>query len=148
MDGKPTILMVDDSENDRFFLRLAFKNVDFDVVLQEAGDGAQAIAYLQGTGRFSDRAQFPLPMLMLLDLNMPLQDGFDVLAWVRAQSGLKRLTIVVLSASTRAQDIEKAFDLGATAYLVKPRNLEALAEMIQALRDWVRVAQFPSLKTQ
>jgi CheY-like chemotaxis protein len=148
MDEKPTILMVDDSENDLFFLRLAFEKAQFDAALQEAGDGAQAIAYLQGTGRYGDRAAFPLPTLMLLDLNMPLQNGFDVLAWVRAQSGLKRLSIVVLSASVRAEDIEKAFDLGATAYLVKPRNLETLVTMIQSLRDWVRVAQFPALTAQ
>jgi CheY-like chemotaxis protein len=148
MNETPTILMVDDSENDLFLLRLAFEKAEFGVALQEVGDGAQAIAYLQGTGGYSDRAQFPLPMLMLLDLNMPLQNGFDVLTWVRAQSGLKRLSIIVLSASMRAEDIEKAFDLGATAYLVKPRNLEALLGMIQALRDWVQVAQFPSLKEQ
>lgn len=148
MDEQPTILMVDDSENDLFFLRLAFEKARFGAALQEAGDGAQAIAYLQGTDRYSDRAAFPLPMLMLLDLNMPLPNGFDVLTWVRAQSGLKRLSIVVLSASMRAEDIEKAFDLGATAYLVKPRNLETLVTMIQSLRDWVRVAQFPSLKAQ
>ena len=148
MDEKPTILMVDDSENDLFFLRLAFEKAQFGAALHAAGDGAQAIAYLQGTDRYSDRAAFPLPTIMLLDLNMPLQNGFDVLTWVRAQSGLKRLSIVVLSASMHAEDIEKAFDLGATAYLVKPRTLEALVTMIQALRDWVRVAQFPSLKAQ
>ncbi len=148
MNERATILLVDDSENDLLFMRAAFKKAEFNNPLQEVHNGEEAIAYLKGDGSYGDRSRFPLPMIMLLDLNMPMQNGFDVLTWVRAQAGLKRLTIIVMTASMRAEDVEQAFDLGANSFLVKPSNLEALTAMIRSLRDWVRINQFPSLKVQ
>jgi len=146
MNERATILLVDDSENDLLFMRAAFKKAEFNNPLQEVHNGEEAIAYLKGDGSYGDRSRFPLPMIMLLDLNMPMQNGFDVLTWVRAQAGLKRLTIIVMTASMRTEDVEQAFDLGANSFLVKPSNLEALAAMIRCLRDWVRINHFPSLK--
>jgi len=86
-------------------------------------------------------------MLMLLDLNMPKKNGFDVLAWVRSQRTLKRLTIVVLTASLRTQDLDRAFDLGASAFLVKPSEISELADMLQTLWAWVQFCHFPRLTT-
>ena len=72
---------------------------------------------------------------MLLDLKMPRKDGFEVLSWIRQQPVLKRLPIFVLTASSRREDIERAFGLGANAYLVKPSNLDGLVEMIKCLDE-------------
>src|ERR1035437_6388953 len=127
MNSKPTILLVDDSDNDRFLMRGAFKIAKCAILLQEVHNGEEAIAYLKGIGPYCDRNTYPLPTVMLLDLNMPKKNGFEVLAWVRAQPLLKTLAISVLSASTRMDDVERAYDLGATSYLVKPSNLESLA---------------------
>jgi DNA-binding response OmpR family regulator len=148
VNKRQTILLVDDSENDLFLMRAAFKKAGFDTSLQEVHNGEEAIAYLKGDDPYSDRTQFPLPAVMLLDLNMPMKNGFDVLAWVRSQAGLKRLSIIILSASMRTEDVERAFDLGANSFLVKPGSLEALVAMIRCLRDWIHINHFPSLKVQ
>lgn len=146
MSEKQTILLVDDSENDLFLMRAAFKKAEFNNPLQEVHNGEEAIAYLKGDDPYSDRHMFPLPAVMLLDLNMPMKNGFDVLTWVRAQTGLKRLSIIVLTASMRTEDVERAFDLGANSFLVKPGNIEELVAMSRCLRDWIQINHFSALK--
>lgn len=146
MNEKHTILLVDDSENDLFLMRMAFKKAEFNIPLQEVHNGEQAIAYLKGDDPYSDRDKFPLPAVMLLDLNMPMKNGFDVLNWVRTQqTGLKRLLIIVLTASMRPEDVERAFDSGANSFLVKPGTMEDLTDMIRRLRDWLQYNRFPPL---
>jgi CheY-like chemotaxis protein len=145
MNENQTILLVDDSENDLYLMRAAFKKAEFNNPLQEAHNGEEAIAYLKGEGPFSDRHKFPLPTVMLLDLNMPMKNGFDVLAWVRTQPALKRLTIIILSASMRTEDVERASDLGANSFLVKPSDINKLIAMLRCLRDWLGYNHFPPL---
>ena len=145
MNEGQTILLVDDSENDLTLMRAAFKRAGHSGPLKDVRNGEEVIAYLKGEGPYCDRKNFPLPTVLLLDLNMPKQNGFDVLAWVRAQPLLKRLAIVILTASTRSEDVERAFDMGATSYLVKPANLQTLADMMRCLCDWIRINQFPTL---
>jgi len=99
----------------------------------------------QGESPFSDRQKFPLPVLMLLDLNMPMRNGFEVLEWLRVQPGLKRLSVVILTASLREEDVDRAFDLGANAFLVKPSSIEALTAIGRCLRDWIGCTHFPQL---
>jgi len=145
MNCEQTILMVDDSEDDLLLMRTAFDMADGNSLLQSVGNGEEAIAYLGGQGLYCDRNKFPLPIIMLLDLNMPKMNGFDVLAWVRSQPGLKRLSIMILSASIRTEDVVRAFDLGATSFLVKPSTLDDLAATLHCLHDWIRINQFPPL---
>src|SRR5688572_11317953 len=145
MNQPQTILMVDDSEDNLLLMRAAFGRAQANHPLQEALDGEAAIAYLQGEGAYSNRDIFPLPTVMLLDLNMPRKNGFEVLAWVRAQPGLKRLAIIILTASMRTEDVERAFDLGATSFLVKPLGLDELTAMLRCLCDWIQFNQFPTL---
>jgi CheY-like chemotaxis protein len=116
----PTVLVVEDDPNDRFFVMRAFRKASAPVHLQFAVDGHDAIAYLSGSGRYQDRRGFPLPALMLLDLKMPNLSGFGVLQWLRAQEGLKRLPVTILSSSELQEDIDRAYELGANAYVVKP----------------------------
>ena len=145
MDQMQTILLVDDSENDLFLMRAAFAKAEFKAALQEVHNGVEAIAYLSGEGQFSERNKFPLPAVMLLDLNMPMKNGFDVLKWLRAHSVLRRLSVIILTASLRAEDVEQAFDLGANSYLVKPGSIGDLTAMIRCLRDWLAYNHFPPL---
>lgn len=145
MNFNRTVLLVDDSENDLFLTRSAFKEAGFHCPLQEVHNGEQAIAYLKGEGPYSDRAKFPLPAVMLLDLNMPLKGGLAVLKWVRSQPEFKRMSVIIFSASMRTEDVEHAFDLGANAFLVKPGAIGDLIDMIRCLRDWLQYNHFPPL---
>lgn len=145
MNDNRTILLVDDSQDDLFLLRRAFQKADFIVPLQEAHNGEEAIAYLKGDGPYADRNKHPMPVVMLLDLNMPMKSGFDVLRWAHAEPSLKRMSIIVLTASTRMEDVEQAFDLGAHSYLVKPSSLEGMVNMVRCLGNWIQMNHFPPL---
>ena len=145
MNERPTILLADDTESDIHLLRVAFKKAKCNHLLQEVPGGAEAIAYLKGESPYGDRHKFPLPKLMLLDLSMPMTNGFDVLGWVRSQPVLKRLGIFILTASMRNEDMNRAFDLGANSFLVKPSDLEALTSMVQCLSVWVQLSHFVAI---
>jgi len=144
MKNGPAILVVDDSENDIELLQAAFKKAEFKPALRHVHNGLEAIAYLQGDAPYDDRHQSPLPTLILLDLNMPKMDGFEVLGWVRGHARFRHLTVIVLTASMRVQDIDRAFDLGVNSFLVKPSTLEELVAMVRCLRDWIAFNEFPS----
>ena len=138
----PCVLVVDDSENDLLLMRRAFKKAEFDVPFRMVAGGDNAIAYLSGEGNFADRDKFPLPTVLLLDLNMPGTSGFEVLRWVRHHDRFRRLCVVILSASMRNEDVETSFDLGANSFLVKPADLIDLINLMKHLRDWIHVDQF------
>jgi CheY-like chemotaxis protein len=146
MTDDQTILLVDDSENDLLLMRIALGKAGVSSRIQAAHNGDEAIDYLKGSGPFTDRDQFPLPGVVLLDLNMPRKTGFDVLAFAQEQPGIKRIPIIVLTASVRSEDVERAFELRAHAYLVKPSDIEELISMVRCLRDWLRFNQFPPLR--
>jgi len=114
-------MLVAENNDDEFkVLRLACDRAKVDLPLRLVRNGQEVIDYLQGEGVYSDRGEYPLPTLLLLDLKMPLRDGFDVLEWVRLQPGLRRLIIVIFTSSDLQEDITRAFELGANSYVVKP----------------------------
>ncbi len=141
----PIILLVDDSDNDGTLMRIVFERAGLVWPLQYARDGMEAIAYLRGDGAYGDRLRFPLPTVMLLDLNMPRKNGFEVLEWLREQPLLRRLPAYVLSASSRVEDVQRAYDLGARAYLVKPAKLDGLTHLAKCLQAWVGIGHFAPL---
>ena len=109
-------------------------------------DGAEAIAYLQGDGRFANRARFPLPDLLLLDINMPKVDGFGVLKWVRSNSELSNLRVVMLTTSDEMNDIDKAYSMGVNSYVVKPVKFTSFVELVGfLLRFWFENSRAPHL---
>lgn len=141
----PIVLLVDDSVNDAQLMRAACERAGFVEPLRFVQGADEAIAYLGGKGAYANRQQFPLPTVLLLDLNMPGKAGFDVLEWIRHQPGLRRLRVYILSASSRAQDIEHAYDLGANSYLVKPGNLDGLMHLAKTLVAWLKLNHFAPL---
>ena len=130
-----TILQVDDDPNDVFLLQHALRNVGVANPIQVASDGQQAIDYLQGVGKFADRAKFPFPCLVLLDLKLPFVMGLDVLRWIHQQPGMA-LTVIMLTASGSEEDIVEAYRLGANAFLTKPSEAGKLEEMVRAIKDF------------
>jgi CheY-like chemotaxis protein len=95
-----------------------------------------AMDYLSGSGAYADRQKFPLPCLVLLDLNLPMRAGLEVLEWIRQQPNLKKLVVVVFSSSALSTDIDRAYELGANSYITKPMELEKTMEIAQLLKGW------------
>jgi len=140
------VLLADDDPNDVLLIQRAFQKTHLANPLQVVNDGEEAVAYLSGQLRYADRQRHPLPVLLLLDLKMPRKSGFEVLAWVREQPGLKRLPVVVLSSSNQNPDINRAFDLGANSYLVKPGGLDRLLELVKNLNMyWLILNEKPGM---
>ena len=124
------ILVAEDDPTDAYFFQRAFKRAGIPVVLHFVRDGQEVLDYLQGLGPFADRADHPLPQLLLLDLNMPRLNGFEVLEWVRDHRGLNGLQTVIFSSSDEPRDINRAYGLGANWYLVKPHSLDELNALV------------------
>src|SRR5207237_10670820 len=99
MPDQAVILLVEDRGDDVLLIQRAFKRASLNNPVQVVRDGEQAISYLAGEGIFRNRAEYPLPWLILLDLKMPRVDGFEVLKWIRSQPELRRLIVVVLTSS-------------------------------------------------
>ncbi len=130
------LLIVEDEENDVFFLKRALEKAGILNPVYSVGTGQEAIDYLSGAGHFSDRSRYPLPFLVLLDLKLPCLNGTEVLKWIRTQSPLQTLLVLILSSSTLATDLDEAYRSGANAYFVKPADPEQLLGCIQDFANW------------
>ena len=133
MSKRAPILVADDDEQDIFLLRRAFKKAGLSHAILDVHDGEEVMRYLVGGNGFDDRARFPMPGLLVLDIKMPKANGFDVLAWLKTQPELKELPVVMLSSSSEERDIEKARELGALDYFVKSSQFEDLQKLARTL---------------
>jgi CheY-like chemotaxis protein len=142
------ILLVEDDENDVFLIQRAFRRLDLPHTLQVVEDGEAAIAYLDGQAPYNDPERYPLPDLILLDLKLPRRSGLEVLAWIRQQQELRRLLVVVLTSSRETPDINRAYDLGANSYLVKPIDFKAFLAMVGTLEAyWLMLNEKPLVRS-
>jgi CheY-like chemotaxis protein len=130
------ILLAEDNPDDVFFFRSAYKKAALPGTLNAVCDGVEVQAYLNGEEGFGDRANYPFPDVLLLDLNMPRINGFEVLEWIRDNPRCSRLMVHVMSYSSREADIERVYDLHANSYIVKPSRVDKLVEFITALYQW------------
>ena|SRR2546430_1162293 len=145
--ARGTILLVEDERNDVFLLQHAFEAATITNAVHVLEDGRQAIDYLAGTGKYADRAEYPLPCLLLLDLKLPMKSGLDVLRWIQQQPQLRMLIVVVLSSSRNRSDVDAAYQLGARSYLVKPLTMGARLELAKAIKQyWLQLNVPPSLE--
>ncbi len=143
MERDLKILVAEDNTDDVFLLEEAFRRAGSRSRLFVVPDGGAAVAYLKGEGPYTDRAVHAVPDILLLDLNMPRMNGFEVLEWIRAQPQWSRLVVHVLSASSRQADIERSYDLRANSYIVKPTRMAQLVEFVSALELWHRLTVLP-----
>jgi CheY-like chemotaxis protein len=148
--GAP-VLLVEDTRDDVLFFRRAMLKVGATFPLQVVFDGLDAISYLAGSGRHSDRAQFPFPKILLLDLKLPGAGGLEVLEWIRRASLPRDPIVIVLSSSSEISDVTRAQALGASLYLVKPTGQVTLREMVRGIQTlwsgpeeeaWKQLASF------
>lgn len=132
-DMRPPLLVVEDDENDVMLLQRAFRKGHLLNPLRFVADGEAARGYLAGEGDWADRRAHPFPVLMLLDLKLPRLSGLELLAWMRERPELASLPVVVLTSSRENRDLERAYELGANSYLVKPVAFEALLDLVKAI---------------
>ena len=138
-----TILAAEDDPNDQFFIQRQLKKLAFPVQVRFVNDGEQAIDYLSGLDK--PGCPFPKPDLMFIDIKMPNLNGFELLEWMR-KKGLRILSVVV-SSSGLQEDIDKAYDLGANAYLVKPATLQDCVPVFRTTAEFfLECARQPSLQ--
>ncbi len=129
------LLVAEDDTIDAMLLERAIAKCAAPISMVHVENGDEAVQYLSGSGRYADRKQFPYPELILLDLKMPRLDGFGVLKW-RQQNHQARQPVVVFSSSALQQDIDQAYALGASSYVVKPTAPDRLEKMVRALSTW------------
>lgn len=130
-DAHATVLVVEDDPYDRELLRRVVQRAEIPNPLQMVGDGEQAIRYLAGDPPYDDRDRFPLPGLVLLDVKLPRIDGFGVLRWLRTHPVLGSMPAVVVSSSAEPSDQQRASELRADAYVVKPLKSDLLVELLE-----------------
>jgi CheY-like chemotaxis protein len=141
----PPILYAEDDENDAFFMRHAFTRAGLSHRLVVVPDGQHAIHYLNGSEFYGDREAHPLPALVLLDLNLPARNGFEVLEWIRQQPPFLKLPVVIFSSSNHHRDLDRARALGADEYWVKPADTARRIEIVRSLEErWLRGRRPPA----
>ena len=138
--AKQFVLYADDDENDAFLIRHAFKQAGSPDLLTVVSDGQQVIDFLQSALANGNE----IPSIILLDLKMPGKSGFDVLSWVRSNPALRALPVIVLTSSSHDSDVRRSYELGATAYLVKPSNPEEIRRLTTSVQSfWLQFNKVP-----
>ena len=133
------IFIIEDSHSDSIVLQACLRQIGVINPIKTVSDGVQAIAYLEGTFLYSDRARYPVPTVIFLDLKLPRVDAHDFLHWLRAHPQLNGVFAVVLSSTSDLDLIRQAYEHGANWFLAKPfsaAELEHLAQSYPAL--WTR----------
>ncbi len=140
--GRPVeILLVEDNPGDVRLIREALRENKMGDNLNVVGDGAEAIAFLRREGKY---ANAPRPGLVLLDLNLPKKDGREVLAEIKAEEGLRRIPVLVLTSSEAEEDVLKAYNHHANCYIAKPVDLDQFIKVVKAIEKfWLSVVKLP-----
>lgn len=137
-NNNQVVLSVDDNDVDGALLERAFKRCSIPSRLFRVSEGPQAMAYLTGHGIYADRAAYPLPDLILLDLVMPKMHGIEVLKWIREQPELKKTAVLIFTSSEKPEDVKSATQNGANGYLVKPTKFEDLKNLVRTIySEWL-----------
>jgi DNA-binding response OmpR family regulator len=131
-----TILLVEDSEDDVFFMERAIRLSEVQIRLEIVRDGQAAVDYLSGIREYADRKTYPIPSLILLDLKLPKVLGLDVLRWIRSRTELQTIPVIILTSSGERADLERGYRIGANSFMVKPSNADDLLGLAKCLSDY------------
>lgn len=138
------ILIADDDQDDRDMIKDALRESRLLNELHFVKDGEELMEYLRHHGKFSDDSKFPLPGLILLDLNMPRKDGREALAEIKKDAQLRHIPVVVLTTSKAEEDIYRTYDLGVNSFITKPVTFDALVKVMMDLgRYWFEIVELP-----
>lgn len=138
------ILLAEDEEDYVLLIRHAFAKANIRNPLHVVWNGEEAISYLKGDGKYSNRDEYPLPELLLLDIKMPRVNGFEVIKWIRAQPGLATLRVLVLTSSEELREVNEAYRLGANSFLVKPLDFQDFTQLSRLISEfWLKASKAP-----
>ena len=144
-----TILVADDDPDDRALARDAFHEADVPNRLDFVEDGEELLAYLRHEGRYADAHAYPVPGLILLDLNMPRLGGREALVEIKSDPALRHIPIVVMTTSTADEDVAASYQSGSNSYITKPASFQSLLEVVRALRRyWMEVVDLPAVNQE
>lgn len=129
----PLILLVEDSDSDALLMEQAFRKARVANRLMRVPSARDAIDYLEGRATYIDRGEFPLPVFVMLDLELPDITGFELLRWIRAKPEIQELPVVVVTGSEYPEEGEVAGELGANAFFRKHLHFEQLVQMVSAI---------------
>jgi CheY-like chemotaxis protein len=141
--GKPVeILLVEDNAGDVGLIEEVFEEAKIKNNIHVAEDGEEAVLYLRGKGKFSGS---PRPDIILLDLNLPKKDGREVLREIKEDDALKNIPVVILTTSTAENDILRAYELHANAYVTKPLDFDQFIKVVGSIVNfWLEIVRLPS----
>jgi CheY-like chemotaxis protein len=134
-----TVLLVTDNPDDRARVILAFMRAARNVRISVTEDSRQMRDYLSGVPAYSDRDAYPIPQLILLDLDLPHKSGFDTLEWLRTEPRLNSIPVIVLTASRQASDIDAAYALGASSCVLKSVDEDAMQDIARGIGDYAEL---------
>ncbi|MEN8131121.1 MAG: response regulator [Pseudomonadota bacterium] len=139
-----TILFIDDSPEDVETILRSFRKAGLGVSIFHCSDGDEALDYLYRRGGYVEKGKAPRPDLILLDLNMPATDGYEVLEIIKSDNELKKIPVIVLTTSGDEQDVDRCYSSGANTYVRKPVDLSDFMEAIRCLNNfWFKIASLP-----
>ena len=136
MNRTAQIMLVEDNYMDIRLTLDAFKEAKLLNEINVFRNGGEALDYLFGRNKYTDRALFPLPDIILLDLSMPGINGFEVLEQIKSADKLKRIPVIILTSSKEAGDRTLSYDIGANSYLLKPISFEVFVEVVKKISDY------------
>lgn len=145
VQGRPVIiLLVEDDEGDQELTRRAMMHGKIKNDLHIVENGEEALEYLLGRGAYQHREKYPLPDLILLDLNIPRLDGKQVLKAIQGDAALRRIPVVILTTSYQESDVQQAYEMGAKSYIVKPVDIDQFTRVVQAIEEyWFQIVILP-----
>jgi CheY-like chemotaxis protein len=142
------ILLIEDDPSDARLIQRALGKLGLTDLVTRLKNGEDAVSYLRGDLPYENRRLYPLPSVILLDIKLPKKNGFEVLEWVRRQASvLRRTPVIMLTSSRHAVDINRAYDLGANSYLVKPESAEMLNDLTRRIKEyWMGTNENPAFE--
>ena len=138
-----TILLVEDDDGHARLLEKNLRRGGLINRLIRVADGQEAVDYVSHVGDFQDATAYPLPSIVLLDVRMPRLDGFEVLAYLKGTAALMKIPVIMLTSTDNQKEIDRAYELGANGYVVKPVGVESFIDRVVKLGMFIEVIELP-----
>ena len=148
MKENDAILIAEDDQNDAELVRLALQRAGFKNPCFIVSDGPEVLSYLGAKPPYEDRRKFPFPRMLLLDIKMPIMNGFEVLQFIRSHPDCSVIPTIMMSASHLPPDIKRAYQMGANAYITKPGAIDQLVLIFQTLQAFWSNCELPDMPSR